>query len=151
MWQLVPLLDHCTLYTTRPLLDHCTAIVFVVFHVFLVPIISSHDKLWGLARRVFTLLLLLSIILDQVSAITADLNLDLNLMCKVKSLTLLFCFWIKIQEIQLNLMCIKVTYFILLFYPVLDPNLRNITQPDVLSCFVNHFIGTFGIVNCKIS
>ena len=55
MWQLVPLLDHCTLYTTRPLLDHCTAIVFVVLHVFLVPIISSHDKLWGLARRVFTL------------------------------------------------------------------------------------------------
>jgi len=27
----------------------------VVLHVFLVPIISSHDKLWGLARRVFTL------------------------------------------------------------------------------------------------
>ena len=24
-------------------------------HVFLVPIISSHDKLWGLARRVYTL------------------------------------------------------------------------------------------------
>ena len=30
--------------------------MFVVLHVFLVPIISSHDKLWGLARRVFTLL-----------------------------------------------------------------------------------------------
>ena len=29
--------------------------IFVVLHVFLVPIISSHDKLWGLARRVFTL------------------------------------------------------------------------------------------------
>ena len=29
--------------------------MFVVLHVFLVPIISSHDKLWGLARRVFTL------------------------------------------------------------------------------------------------
>ena len=27
----------------------------MVLHVFLVPIISSHDKLWGLARRVFTL------------------------------------------------------------------------------------------------
>ena len=30
--------------------------IFVVLHVILVPIISSHDKLWGLARRVFTLL-----------------------------------------------------------------------------------------------
>ena len=29
--------------------------IFVVLHVFLVPIISSHDKLWGLPRRVFTL------------------------------------------------------------------------------------------------
>ena len=27
----------------------------MVLHVFLVPIISCHDKLWGLARRVFTL------------------------------------------------------------------------------------------------
>ena len=29
--------------------------IFVALHVFLVPIISSHDKHWGLARRVFTL------------------------------------------------------------------------------------------------
>ena len=29
--------------------------IFVALHVFLVLIISSHDKLWGLPRRVFTL------------------------------------------------------------------------------------------------
>ena len=34
---------------------------FVALHVFLVLIIASHDKLWGLARRVFTLLLFASL------------------------------------------------------------------------------------------
>ena len=47
--------------TTRPFGDHnLTTLqplkIFAVLHVFLVPIISCYDKLWGLPRRVFTLL-----------------------------------------------------------------------------------------------
>ena len=47
--------------TTRPFGDHYSTNlqplkIFAVLHVFLVPIISCYDELWGLPRRVFTLL-----------------------------------------------------------------------------------------------
>ena len=50
-----PLNQYCSgiIWQTLPLDSHWKNIV--VLHVFLVPIILSYDKLWGLAWRVFTL------------------------------------------------------------------------------------------------
>ena len=47
--------------------------IFMMLHVFLVPIISSHVKLWGLARRVFTLFVFVFVFVSVFV-----LNLTLN-------------------------------------------------------------------------
>ena len=49
------------MWQSAPLLDHSTAIENICGATcILVPIISCHDKLWGLARRVFTLFVFVS-------------------------------------------------------------------------------------------
>ena len=44
--------------------------IFVALHVFLVLIISSHDELWGLPRRVFTLFIVFAFALKVFVFVT---------------------------------------------------------------------------------
>ena len=69
--------------------------IFVALHVFLVLIISSHDKLWGLPRRVFTLFISYSSVLHQffISSSSVIHQLFISYSSVIHQL-FMFCAWL---------------------------------------------------------